>query len=194
VTLDGRELTGNVPWRIARMGVSRTFQTPRLLRELSVRENVLLGGYPVEHASAPEVAARLPRARRDAKLLHARADALLSALGLPIDPEAPAGELPHGRQRLVEIARALMAEPGVLLLDEPAAGLSAEELEALDGVIRELSAAGLTVLLVEHHIGWVRSICDSATVLDQGRVVTDGTPEEVFGHARVRETYLGVMG
>jgi ABC-type branched-subunit amino acid transport system ATPase component/ABC-type branched-subunit amino acid transport system permease subunit len=194
VTLDGRELTGNVPWRIARMGVSRTFQTPRLLRELSVRENVLLGGYPVEHASAPELVARLPRARRDAKLLRERADALLSALGLPIDPEAPAGELPHGRQRLVEIARALMAEPGVLLLDEPAAGLSAEELESLDRVIRDLSAAGLTVLLVEHHIGWVRSICDSATVLDQGRVVTDGTPEDVFGHAQVRETYLGVMG
>jgi ABC-type branched-subunit amino acid transport system ATPase component len=140
------------------------------------------------------VIARLPRARRDAKLLRARADALVSALGLPIDPEAPAGELPHGRQRLVEIARALMAEPGVLLLDEPAAGLSADELESLDRVIRDLSAAGLTVLLVEHHIGWVRSICDSATVLDQGRVVTDGTPEEVFGHARVRETYLGVMG
>ncbi|MDA0160349.1 branched-chain amino acid ABC transporter ATP-binding protein/permease [Solirubrobacter ginsenosidimutans] len=194
VTLDARELTGNVPWRIARMGVSRTFQTPRLLKELSVRENILLGGYPVEHASTPEVIARLPRARRDAKLLRARADALLSALGLPIDPEAPAGELPHGRQRLVEIARALMAEPGVLLLDEPAAGLSADELESLDHVIRDLSAAGLTVLLVEHHIGWVRSICDSATVLDQGRVVTDGTPEEVFGHARVRETYLGVMG
>jgi branched-chain amino acid transport system permease protein len=194
VTLDGRELTGNVPWRIARMGVSRTFQTPRLLKELSVRENVLLGGYPAEHATAPEVVGRLPRARRDAKLLRARADALLEALELPIDPEAVAGELPHGRQRLVEIARALMAEPGVLLLDEPAAGLAAEELESLDRVIRELSTAGLTVLLVEHHIGWVRSICDSATVLDQGGVVTDGTPEEVFGHARVRETYLGVMG
>jgi branched-chain amino acid transport system ATP-binding protein/branched-chain amino acid transport system permease protein len=192
VSLDETMLTGTAPAKLAKLGIGRTFQTPRLLKDLSAWENVMLGSYSGEKATAAEVLARLPRNRRESKVLGQRANDLLEALGLADRAGARAGDLPHGHQRMIEIARALMVEPRLLLLDEPAAGLSADELEVLDRLVRNLGGGGVTVLVVEHHIGWVREVCAHVTVLDQGTVVTSGDPEAVFSDRRVRETYLGV--
>jgi branched-chain amino acid transport system permease protein len=193
VRLDGAELVGSAPAMLVRRGIARTFQTPRLLKELSVWVNVMLGAYSGERATAAEVLARLPRSRREARRLGAKANEMLDALGLAGRAGTRAADMPHGLQRMIEIARALMVEPRVLLLDEPAAGLSAEELRVLDQVVRDLGGGGMSVLVVEHHIGWVRDLCEHVTVLDQGQVVTAGDPEAVFAHPRVRETYLGAV-
>ncbi|MTD15938.1 ATP-binding cassette domain-containing protein [Nakamurella sp. YIM 132087] len=194
VHLHGELLTGVAPSKLAALGIARTFQTPRLLKDLSVWENVMLGGYTAEKSSSLEVLLRIGRARKESRRLGARAYELLDVLGLAEHAGTRAGDLPHGLQRMLEIARALMVQPRLLLLDEPAAGLSADELQVLDQLVRNLGGGGVTVLLVEHHIGWVRELCEHVTVLDQGKVVTAGDPETVFVDPRVRETYLGVLG
>ncbi|HUZ25992.1 MAG TPA: branched-chain amino acid ABC transporter ATP-binding protein/permease [Streptosporangiaceae bacterium] len=193
VSLGDTLLTGTPPARLASLGVARTFQTPRLLPELSVWENVMLGGSSVERATTAEILLRLPRARREARELGQRAVELLRPLGLAGRAGQRAGDLPHGHQRMVEIARALMAHPRLLLLDEPAAGLSSEELGLLHELVRQLSGSGMTILIVEHHIGWIRDVCQAVTVLDRGKIVLSGEPDDVFADARVRQTYLGVV-
>jgi ABC-type branched-subunit amino acid transport system ATPase component/ABC-type branched-subunit amino acid transport system permease subunit len=193
VRLNGRTLTGTPPHKLARLGIARTFQTPRLLKELSVWENVMLGGFSVERATAAEALLRLPRALADNRRLGDRAYELLEDLGLAGRAATRAVDLPHGQQRMIELARALMVEPRLLLLDEPAAGLSGDELAVLDQLVRSLQHGGMTVVIVEHHIGWVRELCEQVTVLDQGRVISSGVPDAVFDDARVRETYLGVV-
>jgi branched-chain amino acid transport system permease protein len=194
VRLEGERITGVSTSRLPALGVARTFQTPRLLKDLSVWENVLLGGYSAERATAVEILLRVGRARRESRELGVRASELLDALGLAQHAGTRAGDLPHGLQRMLEIARALMVQPKLLLLDEPAAGLSSAELDVLDKLVTGLGGGGVTVLVVEHHIGWVREVCSHVTVLDQGKVVTAGGPAEVFADQRVRETYLGVLG
>lgn len=193
VSLGDTLLTGTPATRLASLGVARTFQTPRLLPELSVWENVMLGGSSVERATTAEILLRLPRARRETRELGLQALDLLRPLGLASRAGQRAGDLPHGHQRMVEIARALMVHPRLLLLDEPAAGLSGEELGLLHELVRQLSGSGMTILIVEHHIGWIRDVCEAVTVLDRGKVVLSGEPDEVFADARVRQTYLGVV-
>ncbi|MDB5818420.1 MAG: Amino acid/amide transporter rane protein 2, family /amino acid/amide transporter [Rhizobacter sp.] len=191
VLLDGQSLRGKAPHQLARAGVGRTFQTPKLLGEMTLLDNVLLGAYAGERASLVEVALRLPRARRENELLRARALRLLDFVGLGASSDRIAGEVPHGQQRLLEIARALLAQPRLLLLDEPAAGLSLHELDRLGALIREIAAQGCTVVIVEHHLELVGEISDAVTVLDRGRVLTAGTAEEVFSHPEVLDAYMG---
>ncbi|MFG1855541.1 ATP-binding cassette domain-containing protein [Actinomadura geliboluensis] len=177
--------------RLARRGVARVFQTPRLLGASSLRDNVLLGAYARERAGGPATVLRLPRARRERAALAAEADRLLAAHGLAGRADEEAAALPHGEQRLLEVTRALMARPRLLLMDEPAAGLTPRELEALGRLIRAIRDAGTTVVLVEHHIELVANVADVVTVLDRGELVTSGAPEDALGDARVVELYLG---
>ncbi|UGY94125.1 ABC transporter permease subunit [Streptomyces gobiensis] len=191
VLLNGTEITRRATEHIARHGVGRTFQTPQLLPGLSAVENVLLGAYARERASGIEHALALPRARRESRALREEALGYLAFVGLADYADVPAGVLPHGRQRLLEIARALMAHPRLLLMDEPAAGLSHIELEALDQLLREIRTRDITVVLVEHHIELVTNVADRVTVLDAGAVLVSAEPTTALRDDRVLDAYLG---
>lgn len=191
VLVGGRDVGGHATERIARLGVGRTFQTPLLLPRLSALENVLLGAYAREEASVVEHALTLPRARRETRELRAEAAGYLDFVGLGPQTRSPAGILPHGNQRLLEIARALMTHPRLLLMDEPAAGLSPAELTALDRLLREIRAQDITVVLVEHHIELVAAIADHVTVLDAGTTLVSAEPAVALRDARVLHAYLG---
>ena len=191
IELGGVEVVGRSPARIARLYVGRTFQTPKLLPELSAIENVMLGAYTAERATGVEVALRLPRARRERRELEARARRYLDFVGLADRDEAEAGDLSHGQQRLAEIARAMIGTPRLLLLDEPAAGLSLGELDRLGALIGSIRALGVTVVIVEHRLELVASIASRVTVLDRGAVLAGGTPAEVFSNPAVVRAYMG---
>ena len=158
---------------------------------LTVLENVRFGGYAREASSGVAVALRLPSARREAARLDAQALRLLALVGLAQRADDLAEALPHGQQRLVEIARALLGRPQVLMLDEPAAGLSMNELTRLAEIMREIRRLGVTLVMVEHHIELVSDVADSVVVLDQGRVLASGTAQEVFATAAVMKAYTG---
>ena len=191
IRLDHHETTERGPTAIARLGVQRTFQTPKLLGELSILENVRFGGYAREQSSGLDIALRLPAARAEAEALDAEARRWLAVVGLGARAHERAALLPHGQQRLVEIARALIGRPRLLLLDEPAAGLSMGELDELGELLLVIRRMGITLVMVEHHIELVANIADRVTVLDQGRILADGTPQEVFSSAAVMQAYTG---
>jgi branched-chain amino acid transport system permease protein len=191
ILVDGRSVVGMAPHRIARDGVGRTFQTPRMLPQLSVLDNALLGAFPAERQGAAEAALSLPRARREQAASLGGALRYLDFVGLADRAMEPAGELPHGQQRLAEIARALVGRPRLLLLDEPAAGLSLAELDRLGELIEAIGALGTTVVIVEHHLELVANICSTVTVLERGTVLASGTPAEVFSHEEVIAAYMG---
>ncbi len=192
VLLGAEDVSGAPAERLARRGVARVFQTPRLLGASSLRDNVLLGAYARERANGAATVLRLPGARRERAELDREAERLLAGHGLAGRAGEEAATLPHGEQRLLEVARALMARPRLLLMDEPAAGLTPRELEALGRLIRAIRDTGTTVVLVEHHIELVASVADVVTVLDRGELVTSGSPQEALSDPRVVEVYLGV--
>ncbi|MDB5732162.1 MAG: transporter, partial [Variovorax sp.] len=194
VMIGDTDVSGLPPHRIARLGVGRTFQTPKLLHDMSVLDNVRLGGFVSERATAAEIALGLPRGRRDLHDSSAAAMALLRFVGLGERTHDLAGDLPHGQQRLVEIARAMAGHPSLLLLDEPAAGLSMDELDRLGTLITAIVSLGTTVLIVEHHLELIARISSSVTVLDRGSVLAAGTPDEVFSHPEVARAYMGREG
>jgi ABC-type branched-subunit amino acid transport system ATPase component/branched-subunit amino acid ABC-type transport system permease component len=191
ITLGDVNLRGLKPHAIARLGVGRTFQTPKLLNHETVLDNVLLGSFARERATVLEVALRLPRARAEARRLRNEALHYLGFVGLADKADKLAGEVPHGQQRLLEIARALAGRPKALLLDEPAAGLSLSELDRLGQLIRDIAGHGTTIVIVEHHLELVAGICQSVSVLDRGRVLIEGLPAEVFSHPDVVAAYVG---
>ena len=173
-------------WRLA-----RTFQTPRLVGAASVLENVMIGATTAGRASFIESLLALPRHRRDEVQAYDAAMAALSAVGLDQLAFVRADRLQHSELRFVEIARALVLRPGFLLLDEPAAGLSVDEIKRLGALIVTISRQGTGVLLVEHHADLIFDICDRVTVLNLGKVLASGTPAEIRGHREVINAYLG---
>lgn len=188
----GRPLTPR-PHQLAGLGIARTLQGLGLFSGLTVRENVLVGAG--RHARAGFVSAlfAFPRADRDEAALRSRADAVLTELGIADAADRRPGELPYGVQKRVALARALVAEPSLVMLDEPASGLSAAEMTELADVIRGLhEQRGASVLLVEHHMELVLGVCDTVTVLDFGRVIAAGTPEAIRADEAVTAAYLGV--
>jgi branched-chain amino acid transport system permease protein len=191
VRIGGVETLGMSAQRIAARGVGRTFQTPRLVNDLTVIENVLLGAYTRERAYLAAVAFRLPGARAEARRLRDEAMGYLEFVGVADRADSEAGEIPHGQQRLIEIARAMMGGARLILLDEPAAGLSMAELDRLERLIVRIRDLGATIVIVEHHLDLVVSIASNVTVLDRGAVLAVGEPDPVFRDERVLRAYMG---
>jgi branched-chain amino acid transport system permease protein len=191
MTLGDNALPPGLPVLRAARGIARTFQTPRVIGEASVLENVMIGGSIEGKASFIEAMLALPRNRQDERTLAAKACALLGVVGLEALAEVRADRLQHSELRFIEIARALMLDPDFLLLDEPAAGLSNDEIARLAELIKAISARGIGVLLVEHHADLIFDICDYVTVLNLGRTLAAGTPADIRVHKEVVSAYLG---
>jgi ABC-type branched-subunit amino acid transport system ATPase component/ABC-type branched-subunit amino acid transport system permease subunit len=181
---------GAAPTRAA-AGIGRTFQTPRIVGEAPVIDNVMIGGAILGRATLIETLLTLPRHRRDEAALRDRAMAALRVVGLEALASVRADRLQHSELRFLEIARALMPMPRFLLLDEPAAGLSAAEIERLGELVVAISRRGVGVLLVEHHADLIFAVCSRVTVLNLGQVLAAGTPAEIRAHREVVEAYLG---
>ena len=191
VSVAGQALPMGVPAIRAAAGIGRTFQTPRIVGEASVVENVMIGGAILGRSTIAEALFGLGRSRRDEAMLRGRAMHALHAVGLESLAGVRADRLQHSELRFVEIARALMPQPRFLLLDEPAAGLSADEIVKLGQLVQAIAQAGAGVLLVEHHADLIFAICDRVTVLNLGQTLAHGTPAEVRAHREVVDAYLG---
>ncbi len=192
IRLMGREVVGMESWQISRLGVGRTFQNLRLFGKLTVLENVKIGLTKSYHYTLQEALLNLPRKRRIEREITERAMEVLKQFDIAHRAEELAENLPYGEQKLVELARAWAAKPRVLLLDEPAAGLNEEETRRLmERIGRLMEEAGLGILLIEHDMNVVMGICERIIVLDYGKKIAEGTPEEIRQNERVIEAYLG---
>ncbi len=191
IALDGAAIHGLAPHRVATLGVARTFQNIRLFPDLTARDNVLVGQHLRRNPSLLARLLLLGSARAEEKAARDAAEALLERVGLSARVQEKARNLSYGEQRRVEIARALAAQPRLLLLDEPTAGMNATEVQSVAALIRRVATEGHSVLLVEHNVRLVMTVCDTITVLDFGKVISRGSPTEVAADPGVIAAYLG---
>ncbi|MCU1566455.1 MAG: transporter ATP-binding protein [Pseudarthrobacter sp.] len=192
IKVDGNEVSGSAPSRLARLGLARTFQHPALQLHATVLENVLLGGHVRLPGGPLSWALRLPLTTRAEREMREEALALLDHAGLGWAASMPADELSHGLHKGVELWRALLSKPSLLLLDEPAAGLSHGEVEQLIETVKRLRAGqDITIVIVEHHMGVISALTEQVVVLDHGRKLMQGTAAQAQSDPRVVEAYIG---
>lgn len=191
ILLRDEDITGRRAHQVCRLGVGRTFQHSLVFNDMSVLDNIRVGRYTKTRSGILPAVLRLPRYRREEKAVTEAAEHALRRAGLETKAAEPAGNLPLGERHLLEIARALAAEPSVLLLDEPAAGLNDEETDRLAGIVRQICDEGVTILLVEHDIGFVMDLSDEVVVLDYGRKIAEGPPLMIQNDEQVIKAYLG---
>ena len=190
VTLLGAE-ADKKPFKVARDGVTRVFQIPHLFERVSVLDNVLTGMYRRDKYSIFDAILRTPRYLKANSRSVAEAKALLSLAGMLGMEELAAGSISHGQKRLLEVIRAVATEPKILILDEPATGLTQDEMHSLTSLIRTLAAGGMCVVLIEHNVAFLMDLADIVTVIQSGKVIAEGTPQAVQKDERVLEAYLG---
>lgn len=191
IHLQGQRITGLPPHRIAQMGVIRTFQTARIFPHLTVLENVLVGAHRRVRSRFSEQLVHTRSVRSEEERLRARALSLLEVVALADRADDPASVLPLAGQKYMELVRVLMADPKVLLLDEPAAGMIDRETSELSDLIRAIRGLGITVLLVEHNMAMVMGLADYVAVMDAGRLIAEGPPKEVQRNPVVIEAFFG---
>jgi branched-chain amino acid transport system ATP-binding protein len=191
VALGGHDVTGLTPHLLARRGLARTFQNLQVFFRMTAVENVMAGRHLHERRTLLPHLFALPSVVRQNNETRRKAEELLAFVGLAALADQPAGNMPYGALKRLEIARALATEPKVLLLDEPAAGCNAVETQEIDAVISKIAASGVTVVLVEHDMKLVMKISNRIHVLDQGRTLAAGTAAEVRANPEVVKIYLG---
>jgi branched-chain amino acid transport system ATP-binding protein len=192
ILFDGRPIHGLPPHRISRLGLARTFQNLQIFNSMTVLENVMVGRHQRTSVGFLAAALRTPTAVVEERTVRQDARRYLDMVGLEHRADDPAASLPFGQQRLLEISRALAAEPTLLMLDEPAAGLTRPEIDALDDLIGRIRADGVTIVLVEHDMTLVMGIADRVAVLHYGRKIAEGTPPQVQADEAVVGAYLGL--
>ncbi len=194
ILLDGESIVGKLPYEIAKSGIARTFQNIRLFGDLSVYENVHIAYQKNMTYNFFEGILKTRRYKQEEAECAAKCEAILKELGLWEVRDVLASNLPYGRQRRLEIVRALATSPKVLLLDEPAAGMNEEESAELADIIKGISQRyeGITILVIDHHMDVIMSVCDELTVINFGKQLATGKPEEIQSNQEVIDAYLGV--
>ena len=192
IRLNGQSLRRCAAADIAAIGIGRTFQSPALFASMTVLDNVKVGGHARGGSGALIDALTLPSARHEERTFEETARTMLTFVGLEREASRPAANLSFAARKRVELARALAVRPSLLLLDEPAGGLNHDEVDDLGALIRSVrDQLGVSILLVEHHMGLVMGLSDQVVLLNFGRVIADGSPEQVRGNPAVAEAYLG---